>query len=148
MDAGRESTTAGVLLHTVIAQQIGLNATDTRALDLLARRGPMTAGELSTHTGLTSASVTSLVDRLERRELVKRQRDPADRRRVVVQALPEAGSAYAHLLMPFLGRIAQALEGYSDEELAGIARYLREAAVVAREAAVQVGAAKRRARTE
>ncbi|MEZ4240666.1 MAG: MarR family transcriptional regulator [Myxococcota bacterium] len=143
MRAGRESTTAGVLLHTVVAQQIGLNATDTRSLDLLLRLGPMSAGDLSAHTGLTTASVTTLVDRLERRGLVRRERDPADRRRVVVRAEPEAATVFAERLTPFLVRLTELLADYDDDALAAIARYLRDAAGLAREEAARIGGVSR-----
>src|SRR5580692_9536056 len=84
-DAGRESSTATVLLHTAITDRIGLSASDTKTLDVLLRQGPCTAGELARHTGLTTPSVTSLIDRLEAKRLVRRVADAADRRRVIVK---------------------------------------------------------------
>src|SRR5215472_7838801 len=86
-DLGRNASTRTVFLHQAIAQQVGLNATDTKAIDLILR-GPsdgVTAGWLSEQTGLTTGAVTHILDRLERREFIERVRDTEDRRRVFVR---------------------------------------------------------------
>src|SRR3979411_2911783 len=67
-----------------VAQRLGLNRSDLRCLDWLSD-GPKSAGQLAAATGLTSAATTTLVDRLERRGLVRRVRDAADRRKVLVE---------------------------------------------------------------
>lgn len=87
--SGRENSTATVLLHNAIADRVGLNATESKTLDLLARHGPLTAGEIARQTGLASASVTSLIDSLERKGFVHRRRDDQDRRRVIVEPVME-----------------------------------------------------------
>lgn len=88
--AGREHSTATVLFHSALADRFGLNATDSKTMDLIARLGPLTAGQIAQHTGLASASVTALIDRLEEKGFVRRVRDVADRRRVIVELVPEA----------------------------------------------------------
>ena len=45
--AGRESSTAAVMFHATLAATQGLSATDTKAIDVLDRQGPLTAGELA-----------------------------------------------------------------------------------------------------
>lgn len=87
--AGRESSAATVMFHTAVAARAGLTATDSKTLDTLIRVGPVTAGELARHTGLATASVTSLIDRLEQKGLVRRARDARDRRRVMVEPIRE-----------------------------------------------------------
>src|SRR5690348_1031703 len=62
-----------------------LNATDRRCLALVSQ-GPRAASEIAAETALTAASVTSLIDRLEARKLVRRRPDPTDRRKVLVEA--------------------------------------------------------------
>ncbi|MGY1813876.1 MarR family winged helix-turn-helix transcriptional regulator [Blastococcus sp. SYSU D00820] len=105
-----------------------LNRTDVRALVAImdaARRGEaLTAGALGAAVELRSASVTALLDRLERVGHVQRVRDPHDRRRVSLamsDAAREAGSAH-------FGGLARdmvaAMEGYSDEEIALVQRFL------------------------
>ena len=83
--ACRAYSTAAVVLHQRIAERLGLSAADVKALDVLQRRGPLTAGELARETALATASVTSLIDRLERKHLVRRVPDPTDRRKVRVE---------------------------------------------------------------
>src|SRR5215208_4255523 len=84
--AGRASSVATVMFHTAVAARQGLNATEEKALDLLERSGPLTAGELARQTGLAPASVTGLITRLERKGLARRAPNPDDRRSVLVEA--------------------------------------------------------------
>src|SRR5262245_29131941 len=74
-EAGRRHSDATVMLHSAIAQRFDLTATDLKALGFLDRLGASTAGEIAHHTGLATASVTSLIDRLEMRGFVRRTRD-------------------------------------------------------------------------
>jgi DNA-binding MarR family transcriptional regulator len=112
----------------------GLGRTDVRALVAImdaARRGQaLTAGSLGAAVDLSSASVTALLDRLERVGHVRRVRDPADRRRVGLElsdAALAAGSAFFGALQRDL---VQAMAGYSDEELDVVRRFLGEMAAV------------------
>src|ERR1700756_4204270 len=72
------------LMGTAAADKIGINATDLNCLNILSFSGHMTAGELARATGLTTASITGVVDRLEEAGFVRRERDAQDRRRVVI----------------------------------------------------------------
>ncbi|MDX1557005.1 MAG: MarR family transcriptional regulator, partial [Xanthomonadales bacterium] len=89
IEAVRENSTANVFFHIAMAEATGLCPSDHKALDLISRHEGLTAGELGTETGLASASVTSLIDRLESRGYVRRVRGKKDRRRIKVQAVPE-----------------------------------------------------------
>ncbi|WP_448625964.1 MarR family winged helix-turn-helix transcriptional regulator [Geodermatophilus sp. URMC 64] len=108
----------------------GLNRTDVRALVAImdaARAGrPMTAGGLGAAVELSSASVTALVDRLERVGHVRRVRDEADRRRVVLEMSPTAMAAGAEFFGGLQRDLVGAMAGYSDEELAVVRRFLTE----------------------
>jgi DNA-binding MarR family transcriptional regulator len=84
VNAARDYSTAAVMLHGAIADRFRLSATDLKTLDLLQRMGPLAAGEIATRTGLATGSVTSVIDRLEKKRFVRRVRDRTDRRRVVV----------------------------------------------------------------
>ena len=75
-----------VLLHEAAAALLGLHATDLKVLGLLGDK-IMTAGELVGLTGLTGASVTALVDRLEAAGYVTRFRDTQDRRKVGIRTI-------------------------------------------------------------
>jgi DNA-binding MarR family transcriptional regulator len=108
--------------------QSGLNATDTKCVDLILRApsGALTAGQLSSMTGLTTGAVTHIVDRLEKRGFVERQRDPADRRKVFLRVVPES---LAPLLPKYelVGeRHKKLLEEYSVDQLLLIIDYLEK----------------------
>ena len=82
---------AGVVLHNqVVAQRIGLGGSDSQFVSLLNVHGPLTAGRLAELSGLTTGTVTGVIDRLERAGYVRRHRDESDRRRVLVAPVPEA----------------------------------------------------------
>lgn len=125
--AVRENSTATVLFHTAIAARVGLSASDMKTLELITRLGPLTAGQIGEQTGLASASVTALIDRLENKGFVQRVRDPEDGRRVIVQPVPAAlariDAAFAGL-SPSLG---ETLATYTTEQLEFLAEFLGEA---------------------
>src|SRR5262252_5841735 len=106
------------LMGMAAADRIGINATDLNCLNILSFSGRMTAGELARATGLTTASITGVVDRLEEAGFVTRERDPHDRRRVVVQidlrrAMTDVGTVFAPMLRSWREMAAR----YSDDEL-------------------------------
>ena len=107
-----------------------LNRTDVRALVAImdaARRGePMTPGRLGDAVELRSASVTALVDRLERAGHVRRVRDAADRRRVVLEMTESAMTAGGAFFGGLQRDLVAAMAHYSDEELAVVRRFLIE----------------------
>ena len=133
------NSTAAVFFHTAIAEQIGLGATEEKTLLLLSGSGSFTAGDIARHTGLTTASVTDLIDRLERKGFVRRVRDTKDRRRVIVEPdrtkLAELGAVFSS----FQGTFTDLLDTYSDEQLITIADYLNRATRYAREAIMNLG---------
>jgi DNA-binding MarR family transcriptional regulator len=61
-----------IQMHEAIARKAGLSGTDHKYLGFLMEKGQMTAGELSNLTGLTTGAVTGLIDRFEKKKLVKR----------------------------------------------------------------------------
>jgi DNA-binding MarR family transcriptional regulator len=127
----RETSAQSVLFSQAVADQVGLNATDLEALDLLVRHGPLTAGRLAELTGLTTGAITGLVDRLERRGYVQREPHPSDRRSVVVRPLTEVA---LRDLAPCYAPMSQAIAGlcgrFTDAELAAIADFVARAAVI------------------
>jgi DNA-binding MarR family transcriptional regulator len=116
------------------AELHGLNRTDVRALVAImdaARRGEaLTAGRLGEAVDLRSASVTALVDRLERVGHVRRVRDPEDRRRVGLEMSESAMAAGAEHFGGLARDLAAAMDGYSDEELAVVRRWLEDMTAV------------------
>jgi DNA-binding MarR family transcriptional regulator len=122
--AGREHSEATVLFHAALAGLLDLHPTDYKTLGVLERLGPMSAGEIARHTGLATASVTNLVDRLEQKGFVHRVDDPHDRRRVLVAPVAEKLSGARPLFASTRRSLAALYEGYTDAQLAVIADFL------------------------
>jgi DNA-binding MarR family transcriptional regulator len=114
-----------VLLSQAIADRVGVAPSDLEAMDLLRQNGPIPAGRLAELTGLTTAAVTGLLDRLERRGWARREPDPGDRRRVIVQPLLENAERE---LEPFYSAIGQAttdlIARYGEAEIALLLDFL------------------------
>jgi DNA-binding transcriptional ArsR family regulator len=114
----RKTNSLMQLMGQAAADRIGLNATDLNCLNILSFSGEMTAGELARETGLTTASITGVADRLEEAGYVRRERDPRDRRRVVIRlvldsALRDVAPVFLQLILGWQAVVAR----YTDDEL-------------------------------
>jgi DNA-binding MarR family transcriptional regulator len=125
-ELGRELTTSNLFLHTLIANKVGLNATDTRCLEILARSGEvrMTAGDLKDATGLTTGAITGILDRLENAGFAKRVRDTKDRRKIFVELLPNASANLAQLYDGLGAEMETLSSRYTPQELRLIESFL------------------------
>jgi DNA-binding MarR family transcriptional regulator len=134
-DLGRQMSTQTVFLHQAIAQSAGLNATDTKCIDLILRceDEKVTAGWLSQQSGLTTGAITHILDRLEKRGHIQRTRDTEDRRRIFVRvnqkSLKSLTPKYEAIGMAYM----KLLEQYSDDELELICGYLEKTSEVSRQ---------------
>ena len=114
----RKTSSLMQLMGQAAADRIGLNATDLNCLNILSFGGQMTAGELARATGLTTASITGVADRLEEAGFVRRERDPDDRRRVVIRvAMERALSDVAPVFLPMVRDWQEMAARYTDDEL-------------------------------
>lgn len=106
------------LMSQAAADRIGINVTDLNCLNLLSFSGQMTAGQLAKATGLSTASITGVIDRLEEAGFVFRERDAQDRRRVVVRLVTErVVRDVASVFLPVLRAWLRLAEQFSDDEL-------------------------------
>jgi DNA-binding MarR family transcriptional regulator len=106
------------LITQVAAERIGINSTDMNCLNIVALTGAMTAGELAKAAGLTTASITGVLDRLEESGFVRRERDATDRRRVIIQLNFSRGlREVAPVFGPMLAAWRAATTRYTDDEL-------------------------------
>lgn len=104
-------------MHEAVARRAGLSGTDHKYLGFLMEKGQMTAGELSTLTGLTTGAVTGLIDRFEKKDLVKRRFAAEDRRKVIIEPNTENIMALlAPLYKNFRSQSEKLLASFSDEE--------------------------------
>jgi DNA-binding MarR family transcriptional regulator len=122
----RVSTLWTVLLHNAIASRSGINVTDMQCINLLQLRGPMTPGQLAEAMFLTTGgAITAVIDRLEKAGMVRRRRDEADRRRVLVEAVEDGPTAdLGRRFEPVAELYGKLLDGYTDEQLAVILDYM------------------------
>ncbi|WP_129842149.1 MarR family transcriptional regulator [Streptomyces sp. RFCAC02] len=115
-------------LGAEFAARNGLHPTDVRALIHLldaARTGTRaTPGWLGGQLRLNSAGTTALVDRLERLGLVRRSRDTADRRRVLLEVEEKATELGWSFFGPVIGEVVAAAEGFDAAELDTVRRFL------------------------
>lgn len=117
-----------IQMHEAIARKAGLSGTDHKYLGFLIEKGQMTAGELSNLTGLTTGAVTGLIDRLEKKKLVKRRFAEDDRRKVIIE--PNTKNIMA-LLVPlykdFRNESEKLFASFSDKEIKIIETYFLKA---------------------
>jgi DNA-binding MarR family transcriptional regulator len=122
----------GSLFGQTVAVRFGLSESDIEALESLIDMGSATAGRLSELTGLTSGAVTRVVDRLEQAGYVRRVSDPTDRRRVVVEVVPEKVVAIEMALDRLDDASGPLVEGYTEEQLELIDEFLTRMADITR----------------
>jgi DNA-binding MarR family transcriptional regulator len=115
--AMRKSSAQGVLFSQAVAARLGISSSDLECLDIILMNGRITAGELAAATGLTTGAVTGVIDRLEKAGFARRERDPSDRRKVFVRALPAVEERIGPLYRSLQQAAAAELAAYTDKEL-------------------------------
>jgi DNA-binding MarR family transcriptional regulator len=130
----REANTHLTFLNQQIGGLIELNGNDIECLDQISRYGPISPGDLGRRTGLHPATLTGILDRLERGGWIARERSPADRRSVQLRALPNRAAELYGLYAPMNSVMDGIFDGYQTEELEVIAGFLRRTADAARAA--------------
>lgn len=120
-----------IQMHEAVARKAGLSGTDHKYLGFLMQKGQMTAGELAQLTGLTTGAVTGLIDRFEKKKLVKRKFAEDDRRKVLIE--PNNKNIMA-LLEPlykeFRSKTEQLFAGFTGKELKVIETYFSKAIAI------------------
>ena len=131
------------LLNHSVGTRVDLRAADLECLDLITRYGPLSPSALARRAGLHPATMTGILDRLERGGWIDRGRDPADRRSVVIQAARGRGAEILRLYLVDSGMntaLDQICADYDDQELQLLAGFLHRTADAARTAAERLTA--------
>lgn len=122
----RRTIASAVLFSHQVADQLRLGPSDSQFMTLLDVHGPLTPGRLADLTGLKTGTVTGVLDRLEHAGFVRRDRDPHDRRKVIVSPVAEAVD---ERMRPHYAGKADAMSGlldrYDDAQLAVILDFAR-----------------------
>jgi len=127
-DALRSLRTELALLNRRIGGRLELRDGDLDLLELIARLGPMGPSALARHAGLHPATMTGVLDRLEKGGWLTRERDPQDRRSVVLHMRRERVAEVFTLYSGMNHALDDLCADYTDEELAVIADFLGRAA--------------------
>ena len=109
----------------VACQRLGINRTDLRCLNIVDNNGPMTAGRLAELSGLTTAAVTAVLDRLERAGYARRVRDEEDRRQVIVEVTPLLAARGSAIWGPIAEEAFARLSRMSGAELESVMDFFR-----------------------
>ncbi len=130
-DALRAVQTGTIEAQQATARRLALGVSDLQALEhLFTDRGSLGAVELGQRLGMTSASATALVDRLERAGHLVRESDTSDRRRKRLVPTEHAEREALGVLGPMIASLHAAAARLTDEEADAVTRYLREVAAI------------------
>ena len=139
-DSLRELRIQLSLLNYRVGSQLELKDVDLDCLDILDTSGPLSPSALARRAGLHPATMTGILDRLERGGWITRERDPSDRRAVVVHVARER---YAQLVRLYTGMnrsMNKLLAGYTDSELEAIADFMTRTVDAGRAATEELAA--------
>ncbi|PRS26254.1 MarR family transcriptional regulator [Bacillus sp. RJGP41] len=115
-----------VLFQQNMAQKIGVSHTDLKSAEILNETGLITAGELSKITGLSTGSVTALINRLEKSGYVKRERDQLDGRKVMIMPIPERQEQIKSHYQSLSMATKELCSAYNEQELILINQFVEE----------------------
>jgi DNA-binding MarR family transcriptional regulator len=121
-------------------RSMGINGTDGRCLDVIDRRGQISAGELATAAGLTTGAVTAVLDRLEEKDFVRRVPDPNDRRRILVEVTEHHREEAARLYFPLKAMADPFFDDLSDKDVELLIAFSRVSREVNEKRAAQIRA--------
>jgi DNA-binding MarR family transcriptional regulator len=112
------------VLNLRVGAHVDLKDVDLDCLDIVASHGPLSPSALARRAGLHPATMTGILDRLEQGGWVARERDPSDRRAVVVRARRERTADLVRLYAGMNTSMDQICAGYDEAELNVIADFL------------------------
>lgn len=127
------------LLNRRVGARLELKDADFECFNLVFTEGPLTPTALARRSGLHPATVTGVLDRLERAGWVVRERDPGNRRAVLVRALRDRTGEMFGLLAGMNDAMSDILDDHSTAELEVIAGFLRRTLDAGRRATDALG---------
>ena len=120
-----------IQMHEAVARKAGLSGTDHKYLGFLIEKGQMTAGGFSELTGLTTGAVTGLIDRFEKKKLVKRKFSKDDRRKVIIEPNTENIMALiVPLYKEFRNKTGKLIASFSEMEIKILENYFLKAIAI------------------
>ena len=126
----RRIVRAAELSAKSLAERSGLTPSQVIVLQIIAKSGQASAGAVSDAARLSQATVTAILDRLEDKDLLVRQRDPGDRRRASLELTNKGRATIADLPDVLQNRFVAGFERLADWEQAGLVSALERLAVL------------------
>ncbi len=123
--AARDSNIASILFRNALAKQFDLSMTESLSITLLGIGLARTPTELARFTGLTTGSTTTMLDRLERRGIIRRTPNPDDRRGTIIEFNEDYEKEAAAQVAGIQKAHKKLISRYTKAELAVIADFLR-----------------------
>jgi DNA-binding MarR family transcriptional regulator len=133
-DGLRDLSVQMALLNHQVGSHLDLRDADLECLDLVSRYGPIGPTALARRAGLHPATLTGVLDRLERGGWVVRTPNPSDRRAILVQVIKEKEAEIALLFSGMNRAMDEVCSDYEDAELVMIADFLLRTAKAGRTA--------------
>jgi DNA-binding MarR family transcriptional regulator len=133
-DSLRELRIQLALLNYRVGSQAELKDVDLDCIDIVDAFGPLSPSALARRAGLHPATMTGVLDRLERGGWIVRERDPSDRRAVVVRLQRDRFGELLGLYAGMGRAMNKLLADYSDGELEVIADFMRKTLEAGRKA--------------
>ena len=121
-------------LNDAVAGLVDLKGGDIELLDHVGRVGPVSPGELAAQLHVHPATMTGILDRLEKGGWVARERDSPDRRKVKVRAIRTRGTELVRLYAPMNTAISKLCASFTTEQLTAIRDFLVGISTAAAEA--------------
>jgi DNA-binding MarR family transcriptional regulator len=135
----RELSVQMTMLNLKVGERVGIKDVDLKCLDLLTRHGPHSPSALAKLAGLHPATMTGVLDRLEKAGWIVRERDPDDRRSVLVKAVEERAADIVREYSPMVELMQELFGRYENEQLETIADFMHRLVEAGREAAATIG---------
>jgi DNA-binding MarR family transcriptional regulator len=127
----RELSNQISLLNRQVGARVELKDIDLDCLDFISQVGPITPSALARRSGLHPATVTGIIDRLEKSGWIAREQDPSDRRGTLLRALPERTGELFQLYSGMNAEVDELCAGFDETQLGVIAQFLGRATTAA-----------------
>ncbi|HMH58952.1 MAG TPA: MarR family transcriptional regulator [Galbitalea sp.] len=119
------------LLNHQVGARVALRDIDLDCFDFISQVGPISPGALARRSGVHPATVTGIVDRLEKNGWIAREQDPSDRRGTLLRALPDRTGELFQLYSGMNAGMDELCAGFDETQLEVIADFLTKAAAAA-----------------
>ncbi|HEV7990306.1 MAG TPA: MarR family transcriptional regulator [Gemmatimonadaceae bacterium] len=109
-----------------LQKEFGITESQLAVLESLHHLGPLTQGQLCQKMLKSGSNLTTVVDNLERDDLVRRERDPNDRRVQIVQLTPKGAELIGRAFPRHVDRVTRAFSALSADEQRELGRLCRK----------------------